>query len=63
MFSQNCVGPSKSQDEERSPDARSKFLLLSYLNTFFWYSFSLIFLLIAFNIPFDADITKKTEWG
>ena len=39
---------------------RSKFLLLSYLN---WYSFSLIFLLIAFNIPFDADITKKTEWG
>ena len=63
MFSQNCVGPSKSQDEERSPDARSKFLLLSYLNTFFWYSFSLITLLIFYNIPYyDADKIEKTDW-
>ena len=62
MFSQNCVGPSKSQDVENSPDARSKFLLLSYLNTFIWYSLSLILLLIIFNSPYDADKIKKTDW-
>ena len=63
-FSQNCIGPSKTQEEEKSPDARSKFLLWSYMNSFLWYSLSLILLLLEINSddPTPPNKMWKTDY-